>query len=720
MSDIVPAPGPGTSPDASGACEDSPVQYATFAAFPISDPLRAAIAALGYEKPTPVQAATIEAALAGHDMLVQSKTGSGKTAAFGIPLLERLAAGVASPGMPRALVLLPTRELAHQVAAELRNLAIHKETRVLAIYGGVPMGRQIAALKAGVEVVIATPGRLLDHIRRGNMQLTELQAVVLDEADEMLSMGFWDDVTELLKLTPKSRQTMLFSATLPYEVAKAAAQFLREPTKVDLSGTDLTVAGIENCIIHVVPDLPKPRQMLYALEYAQPTGAIIFCNTRSETDVLAKYLTQSGLVAEPLSGNLKQKERDQVMGRIRRGELRYMVATDIAARGIDINDLSHVFNYSMPEFTEVYVHRVGRTGRAGKVGMAISLVDGRGLGTLTQLEKSFGITFTEVVLPPEDQVLRARSLRMIKELADKASMAEVSNHLPVAQDIVGGEQGAQIVAFLLKSYFNAAAEARRQPTAEDLARAINDGADGSDDAPAPRPPRAARSPEASEASSSEESGDRPRRRRRRGRGRSTEEGAAPAPARAAGAADDGHPPAAGAARSASGRTERSRGGQGRRPVQHATYEGLDVVSAASLLGGAPDPEPEPAPAAAPPRRAPARAANPSPATERDNIGNRAPPAPRAPSSRNAPLPEVPAGMARIEVNIGFDDGFKGRGAVAKKIAALAGLNEGIIGEVEARRDFAILKATPEIAELVLERVDGASLGKKVISVSVSS
>jgi ATP-dependent RNA helicase DeaD len=680
---------------------------ASFDAFPISTPVRQAIAALGYTAPTEVQAAVIAAALAGSDMLVQSKTGSGKTAAFGIPLIERLDVAGGAPGEPQALILLPTRELAHQVAAELRSLSLNKGTRTLAVYGGVPMGRQTAALKAGVDIIIATPGRLLDHIRRKNMSLEKLKVVVLDEADEMLSMGFWDDVTELLKFTPPQRQTMLFSATLPYEVAKSAAQFLREPVRVDLSGDDLTVAGIENCIINVLPTLPKPRQMLYALEHAQATNAIIFCNTRNETEMLSKYLTQSGLVAEPLSGNLKQKERDWVMGRIKSGELRYMVATDIAARGIDINDLTHVFNYSLPEFSEVYLHRVGRTGRAGKVGMALSLVDGKGLGTLSQLEKSFGIKFTEVLLPPEETVIRARSLRIMKELAEKAAVAEITGHLPTAQDIIGGTDGAQIVAFLLKSYFNAEAESRRQPQEGPVGRDSHASRDShsQDDHDSHGAPRAA----AAQDGEAVDDGSGPRkRRRRRGRGRAGEgqaEGREAAPAR--GGREPREPRA--------GRSgERQRSPARDSDQVSSRHGGLEVVDAGDLLSGNFTPNKVPPVPGSHAEATPVAHAEP------------APPAPAPARRAPAPAPAAPApvavaeGMTNIRVNIGFDDGFKGRGAVAKKISALAGLNEGIVTEVEARRDHAVLQATPEIAELVMERVDGAPLGKKVITVSLQS
>lgn len=605
------------------AADDSkaPVGPETFAAFPIGDEIKNAIAAMGFEKPMEVQSAVIEAAIKGSDLVVQAQTGSGKTSAFGIPIVERLDPGASAPGEPKALIIAPTRELAHQVSIELTSLGEPKGVTVAAVYGGVSIGRQAARLRAGVDIVVGTPGRLLDHSRRGNLSLSAVRTFVLDEADEMLSMGFWDEVTDLLKLAPKERQTLLFSATLPYQVAKAAAQFLREPVRIDVSGDKLTVEGIENHIYHVVPDLPKPRQLMYLLEAERPESTIVFCNTRNETEMIATYLTQSGFVAAPLSSNLRQRDRDRVMARIKNGDLRYMVATDIAARGIDISDLSHVFNYSLPEFTEVYLHRTGRTGRVGKLGTAVSLVDGRGLTTLTQLEKEFGIEFKEVTLPEEDEADKIRSERIMKELAEKASVAEVGQHLPVAQEIIASDDSGQIVAFLLKAYFNTQAAQHVAPD------------------PAERPRRPERHGGRDDAA--QEGGPQgPRRRRRR---------------------------------------RRRRGGE------HSSEGPMATLDAAAALAGE------------------ASADSPAPVEPSNNGGDTA--------------TEKEEGYARLRVNIGFEDGFKGRGAVAKKISALAGLNDGIVKEVESRRDHAVLRVTSEIAELLVDRVDGAQIGKKIVSIA---
>lgn len=614
----------------------------TFDQFLIAPEVLSAIAAMGYKSPTEVQDAVLDAGIAGRDLVVQSKTGSGKTSAFGIPMVQRLQKGQNVAHRPRGLVLAPTRELAAQVSNELRALATHKGLRVGAVYGGTPMGKQIGLLKTGLDIVVATPGRLLDHIGRQNVSLEQIEVVVLDEADEMLSMGFWDDVTEILRQLPANRQTMLFSATLPYDVAKAVSQYQREPLRCDLSGDTLSVEGIDNKIYHVLADVPKPRQLLNILESERPQSAVIFCNTRNETEMLAKYLTQSGFVARPLAGNFKQRERERVVNAIKGGELRYMVATDVAARGIDINDLTHVFNYSLPEFSEVYLHRAGRTGRIGKLGVVISLLDGKGLSTYGTLEKQFGIKFSDYVPFEENEILRKRSERIMKELLEKAAVSEVTQHVPVAEEIMKSAEANQIVAFLLKSYFSAQADVQR-PVARDT--------------------QVETQPDHEQQSFSSRQNNGERGRRRRGRGR-----------------------------------------RGR-------MEYIDAVDASDLLASEPG-------FSVPPTVKVESAASilaTAPTVETPSTAAPVPAAPEAPVAA-----EVPSdGLTRIRVNIGFDDGFKGRGAVAKKICALAGLNDGIVTEIESKRDHAVLKAAPEVAELLMERVDGAQIGKKILTLSVA-
>src|SRR6266849_536056 len=388
------------------------VSSTSFADLPLSDELRRGIADRGYVSPTPVQAAVLAPILAGRDVICRSKTGTGKTAAFGIPLLERIPAGTRKAS---ALVLCNTRELALQVAQEIEALGKHKDLRVVAIYGGAGMKEQTDALKAGAEVIVGTPGRVYDHIQRGNLRLEQTRIAVLDEADEMLSAGFYEEVTRILDHLPHDRQTLLFSATVPPDIEQLAAKYLRNPETILLSGDVFTVEHIHNVIYYVVDQYPKPRNLL---EREDPDSAIIFCNLRTDTELIANVLNRNGLDAEMLNGDLPQKERERVMGKVKRGELKFMVATDIAARGIDISDLSHVINYSLPEDPAVYLHRVGRTGRMSKKGTAISLVSGAELNTLGVLEKRYGIQFEERKLPTPEEAKGLWTEKHVGELRD--------------------------------------------------------------------------------------------------------------------------------------------------------------------------------------------------------------------------------------------------------------------------------------------------------------
>lgn len=419
---------------------------------PLSEAARAGLAALGYEIATPVQATVFELAMRGRDLMVQSKTGTGKTTAFGLPLVEKIDVG-RSRSDPQALVLCPTRELAMQVAEELAELGDPKGVRVLPIYGGTAMHPQLKALEAGCDVVVGTPGRVLDHLRRRTLRLVHAHLVVLDEADEMLSMGFWEDVTAILDQLPDKHQTLLFSATLPDQIRKTALTQMKEPVPVDISRDELTVEGITNIAYETDDRLPKPRNLLYVLEVERPESAVIFCNTRDDASILAAFLRRQGLHALALSGELAQKDRERVMRRMKNGELQYLVATDIAARGIDISDLGHVVNYSLPAFTEVYLHRVGRTGRAGKKGTAISLVSGRDEMTYTELQRSFGVEFIKRELPDFEEINRMQAERVGAELLEAARETEITSFLRLAEHLKGLDGGTEVIAFLLKGYF---------------------------------------------------------------------------------------------------------------------------------------------------------------------------------------------------------------------------------------------------------------------------
>jgi ATP-dependent RNA helicase DeaD len=341
----------------------------TFAELGLSEGILKTLADIGFSHPTTVQAEAIPPALEGRDLLVQSRTGSGKTAAFGIPLGEILASS--SLPKPQALVLAPTRELALQVEKECSRLLAHAPVESVAIYGGAAIGPQIKALEDGAQLVVGTPGRVLDHMRRGTLKTDDIRFFVLDEADEMLSMGFWEEITAIVESLPKKRQNMLFSATIPQEIEGIAEAHLADPIRLYLSEDFVGVREIDH-VYYMVSGGNKTRDLLAVLEYEKPALALIFCNTREETARVANFLSDSGFASEGISSDLSQRDRERVMKRMRAGELKYLVATDIAARGIDINDVSHVVNYSFPDSPDVYVHRTGRTGRAGKSGIAVS------------------------------------------------------------------------------------------------------------------------------------------------------------------------------------------------------------------------------------------------------------------------------------------------------------------------------------------------------------
>ena len=445
---------PSATPTAEAEPVEPPSDYIALQSFDelaLSPEVRRAIADKGYTKPTPVQATVVAPILAGHDVIVRSKTGTGKTAAFGIPLVEKIPAGAREV---RALILCNTRELALQVAEEIVGLAAHKDLRVVAIYGGASMDKQLEALKNGAEIVVGTPGRIQDHIDRRTLKLATCQAVVLDEADEMLNAGFFEDVTRILEALPKDRQTMLFSATVPPDIERIIRRYLREPQTFLLSGDHYTVEGIRNIIYKTVEEYPKPRNLLYLIEYENPENAIIFCNTRSDTGLVHKVLQKNGLDTEMLNGELAQKERERVMAKVKRGEVRFMVATDIAARGIDISDLTHVINYSLPEDPAVYLHRVGRTGRIGKTGTAVSLVDSGDFMSLSALQKKFGIVFEEKKLPTEEEARALWTNHHTAELREamKSGMA-FESFLPLAEDLGGKQDGKLLMAYALKYFF---------------------------------------------------------------------------------------------------------------------------------------------------------------------------------------------------------------------------------------------------------------------------
>jgi ATP-dependent RNA helicase DeaD len=383
-----------------------------FDTFALDPHLRAGLADLGFESPTPIQAAAIPALLSGRDVVGRARTGSGKTLAFGLPLLQRVAA--LGPGC-RALVLAPTRELALQVAEALEGFAQRLGVGVVAIYGGAPYAPQLRALARGAKVVVGTPGRVLDHAERGSLVLDGVAALVLDEADEMLRMGFVDDVEKVLSLLPSGRQIALFSATMPDPIRRLASTWLRDPAEVQVEGRALTVEHIAQQHV-VVPQAHKVDALVRLLGVLDGT-AIVFARTRVGCAEVAGALADRGVDADAIHGDLGQAAREAVLGRLRSGRLRVLVATDVAARGLDVEHLELVVNLDLPTDPETYVHRIGRTGRAGRSGLAIALVTPHERKRLGTLERVVGARIPERPIPTDAEVARHRRAAVEQELA---------------------------------------------------------------------------------------------------------------------------------------------------------------------------------------------------------------------------------------------------------------------------------------------------------------
>ena len=404
----------------------------------LPEELLATLVQLGYEEPTPIQREAIPPMLEGRDLLGQAATGTGKTAAFALPLLTRLAARKRDDA-PGGLVLVPTRELAIQVAEAIHRYGRSMDARVLPIYGGQPIGRQLGALKRGVDVVVATPGRALDHMRRGSLSLENIEVIVLDEADEMLDMGFAEDIEAILSQSPEERQTVLFSATMPPRIVALTRKYLRDAVTVQIA------REIDR------GELPRVRQVAYVvarphklaalgriLDAEEPTAAIVFCRTRTEVDELTEALNARGYRAEALHGGMSQEQRDRVMKKLRAGTAELLIATDVAARGLDVDILTHVINYDVPNATESYVHRIGRVGRAGREGVAITLAEPREHRLLRNLERAAGQKL-EVARVPTVADLKARRLELMRANLRETLLQEDTERFRVVVEALAGE-----------------------------------------------------------------------------------------------------------------------------------------------------------------------------------------------------------------------------------------------------------------------------------------
>ena len=437
-----------------------------FASLNLREELVQAITGLGYSEPTPIQSAIIPIMLTGADVIGQAQTGTGKTAAFALPILQNFA----PQRHVQALVLAPTRELALQVADSMTAYGKHLDVRVLAVYGGQPYGPQISRLNRGVDVVVGTPGRLLDLIERKALNLKHIRALVLDEADEMLNMGFMEDVEKILAETPPERQTALFSATMPPRIRSLANRFMRDPEHVNIKRDTLTLASTEQRY-YLVHENDKTNALTRLFETEPIKSALIFARTRAETATLANELVVRGIPAEAIHGDLDQNARERVLGRFRANQLKVLVATDVAARGLDIEDISHVFNYHLPDDAEVYIHRIGRTGRAGKTGVAITLVSPREKRRLREVEALTKQPIQKMELPTTAEIHRHREAQVIENLRIWLGRGRYKRELEMVQTLV--EEGHEPL--------NVAAAALKIARADEKQRPIDEVAEVKDD-----------------------------------------------------------------------------------------------------------------------------------------------------------------------------------------------------------------------------------------------
>ncbi|NLY54880.1 MAG: DEAD/DEAH box helicase [Firmicutes bacterium] len=409
----------------------------------LSLPVLQAIAGMGFEEPTPIQEKTIPLALAGRDLIGRAQTGTGKTAAFGIPLVERVDNPLG------ALVIAPTRELAIQVAEELNKIGQYKRVAALPIYGGQDINRQIRALKNRPQIIVGTPGRLMDHLRRGTLRLSQVSLVVLDEADEMLDMGFIDDIKTILQEVPTTRQTMLFSATMPQPIQELAQRFMNDPEYIDVTPKEVTVPNMQQYYIEV-QEQHKFDVFCRLLDMHSPERAIVFGRTKRRVDELAEGLNKRGYSAEGIHGDLTQAKRDTVMRHFKEGLTEILVATDVAARGLDISGVTHVYNFDLPQDPESYVHRIGRTGRAGQPGVATTLVAPREIGHLRMIERATKKRIVRQPMPTVTEVLREQQRIAVDRLLKTASDGVSGQYKELAEGLLAETDSITLVAAALK------------------------------------------------------------------------------------------------------------------------------------------------------------------------------------------------------------------------------------------------------------------------------
>jgi len=419
-----------------------------FEQLPISKELKQAIAEIGYEEATPIQAEAIPVILEGKDVIGLAQTGTGKTAAFAIPAIEKIDI---TNDKTQAIILCPTRELAIQVSEEVSKFIAHKKKiKILPVYGGQPIDRQIMALRRGVHIIIATPGRLVDHIDRGTVKLEHVSMAILDEADEMLNMGFRDDLEYILKYIPKERQTILFSATMSDPILDLTKKYQKKPEIIRVSHKEIAVPLIEQSYVELRENM-KVDTLSRFLDLYNLQLSLVFCNTKRQVDELLTHLQARGYSADALHGDLKQSQRDKVMEKFRKGVIEVLIATDVAARGIDVDSIEAVFNYDMPQDEEYYVHRIGRTGRAGKFGKAFTFVTGKDFYKFREIQKYTKVKVNKIAIPTYDDVEDQKINHLLEEVKEIIAAGNLKKYAQKIEDFSGEEISASDVsAALLK------------------------------------------------------------------------------------------------------------------------------------------------------------------------------------------------------------------------------------------------------------------------------
>jgi len=418
----------------------------TFYEMGLSHPIVRATAEMGFEEATPIQEKTIPAVLAGQDIIGQAQTGTGKTAAFGIPLVEKIQPETEKI---KGLVVTPTRELAVQVAEEINKIGQFKGIRALPIYGGQDIDRQIRALKNKPQIIVGTPGRLMDHMRRKTIRLQQVELVILDEADEMLNMGFIEDIETILRDVPQGCQTLLFSATMPKQIQNLAQRYLKNPELIKIEAKEVTVPNIEQNYIEV-QEKQKFDVLCRLLDIQSPELAIIFGRTKRRVDELSEALNKRGYAAEGIHGDLSQAKRDSVMRRFKGGPVEILVATDVAARGLDISGVTHVYNFDIPQDPESYVHRIGRTGRAGKTGLAITLVTPRELSHLKLIEQITKKKMTRKPVPAVNEAVEGQQRLAMEKLIRAVEEGEALQYKRLAEEMLEQNDSVILLSAALK------------------------------------------------------------------------------------------------------------------------------------------------------------------------------------------------------------------------------------------------------------------------------